>query len=102
MITHETETTAEIAFSADTGHMTITFGGFRCTGMPPFSNELVDLARGADLVTIDLTRLQLTHPEATIEAILAALGTDETDPDIEILVREETPAAALNGSYYCG
>lgn len=102
MLTHEIDVEAQIHFCPESQHMTISFSGGVCAGMPPFSNELLDLARGAARVTFDLRGLRLVDPESTIESILSALGTDISDPDIEILTSEAVPGTALQGAYYVG
>lgn len=102
MSTHEIDVEAQIHFCPDSQHMTISFAGGECTGMPPFSNELMDLARGALKVTFDLRKLRLTNPESTVESILAALGSDESDPDTEILTSDLAQSNPLQGAYYAG
>lgn len=102
MLTHEIDVEAQIHFCPESQHMTISFSGGECTGMPPFSNELLDLARGAQRVTFDLRGLHLTNPESTVESILAALGSDEYDPNTEILTSDPAETNALQGAYYAG
>ena len=70
--------------------------------MPPFSNELLDLALGARHVTFDLSGMQLTDPEGTARSILAALGTDEDDPRVAIVTADAASQAPLQGSYHAG
>ncbi len=102
MPTHEIDVEAQIHFCPDSQHMTISFSGGQCTGMPPFSNELLNLARGAQKVTFDLRGLHLTNPESTVESILVALGSDESDPYTEILTSDPAPSNPLQGAYYAG
>src|SRR5665811_1716537 len=75
MLTHEIDVEAQIHFRPETQHMTISFSGGECAGMPPFSNELLDLARGAHRVTFDLRELRLTNPDAVSYTHLRAHET---------------------------
>ncbi len=102
MSTHEIDVEAQIHFCPESQHMTISFSGGECTGMPPFSNELLGLARGAQRVTFDLRRLRLTNSESTVDSILNALGSDGLDPSVEILTSHPANSNALQGAYYAG
>ncbi len=101
MLASEIYVEAQVQYRPESQHMTISFSGSAHTGMPPFSNELMNLARGALRVTFDLRGLRLANPKRTVEAILAALGTDESDPNTEILTSDPVDNA-LRGAYYAG
>ena len=42
------------------------------------------------------------NAKPTIESILAALGSDESDPNTEILTADPAESNALQGAYYAG
>lgn len=102
MGTHGIDVEAQIHFCPESQHMRISFSGGECAGMPPFSNELLDLAVGAQRVTFDLRGLQLTNPEATVQLLLVALGREESDPGTEIITSDATDGDPLQGAYYVG
>lgn len=102
MITNRADAQAHIAFCPETRHMRISFTGLSCTGMPPFSNELLALARGAETVTFDLSAIHLVDPHVTVDAILGALGTTRDDPAVEIVLGPSEPDRALAGCYHVG
>ena len=102
MMTHRTDSVAQITFCPETQHMVIAFTGLPSSGLPPFSSELVDLALGAASVTFDLSAMTLTDPPATVEAILRTLGTDRDDPAVEIVLGDSEPGEALAGCYHAG
>ena len=102
MITHRSDSVAQITFCPETQHMVISFTGFPCSGMPPFSNELVDLALGAASVTFDLSAMSLVDPHATVDAILRTLGTHRADLTVEIVLADPEPGEALAGCYHAG
>lgn len=64
---------ASISFCPSTGEMTIRFSGGPCEGLPPWSLELAGLTAGSNSVRVDLTAIELSDPERTVEILQTVL-----------------------------